>query len=149
LTINYRFDSSIFQLNYIKKNSLSFIDSYLPILFSFHLYYIAIAIEQIISMCCSEGEEWGTQRNSCSDYKQRLDLVPNELYGLCLSTVEICCSKQQEIYQCTAGQIAAKSGLDCYQKDKKSHTGIEYYKVGNFFTFSLCSNDNIVLITLL
>lgn len=82
-------------------------------------------------MCCSEGEEWGTQRKPCNEFNvQQLELVPNEMYGLCLSTVELCCSKQHNINECTAGQTAAKSGLDCTQKDKKSSkNGVEYYKV--------------------
>ncbi|XP_062564121.1 fibulin-2 isoform X2 [Armigeres subalbatus] len=85
----------------------------------------AIAIEQILSLCCQEGEEWGTQNRLCSSFNNTLEIVPGELRGLCLSTVEICCSKQHKIYQCTAGQIAARQGLSCSLKGE--HTGSEFY----------------------
>ncbi|XP_055626576.1 fibulin-1 isoform X3 [Toxorhynchites rutilus septentrionalis] len=85
----------------------------------------AIAIEQILSLCCQEGEEWGTQNRLCSSFNKSLELVPGELRGLCLSTIEICCSKQHKIYQCTAGQIAARQGLSCSLKG--DHSGSEFY----------------------
>ncbi|XP_055536331.1 fibulin-1 isoform X5 [Wyeomyia smithii] len=85
----------------------------------------AIAIEQILSLCCQEGEEWGTQHRLCSSFNKSLELVPKELRGLCLSTIEICCSKQHKIYQCTAGQIAARQGLSCSLKG--DHSGSEFY----------------------
>ncbi|XP_058053423.1 fibulin-1 [Anopheles bellator] len=84
-----------------------------------------IAIEQILSLCCQEGEEWGLQSRLCSSYNKSLELVPAGLHGLCLSTIEICCSKQHKIYQCTAGQIAAKQGLSCSLKG--DHSGSEFY----------------------
>ncbi|XP_058117872.1 fibulin-1-like [Anopheles coustani] len=85
----------------------------------------AIAIEQILSLCCQDGEEWGTQNRLCSTYNKSLELVPAGLHGLCLSTIEICCSKQHKIYQCTAGQIAARQGLSCSLKG--DHSGSEFY----------------------
>nr|XP_029731704.1 fibulin-1 isoform X4 [Aedes albopictus] len=85
----------------------------------------AIAIEQILSLCCQEGEEWGTQHRLCSSFNNTLEIVPGELRGLCLSTVEICCSKQHKIYKCTEGQIAARQGLSCSLKDGQS--GSEFY----------------------
>ncbi|XP_035788018.1 fibulin-1-like isoform X3 [Anopheles albimanus] len=84
-----------------------------------------IAIEQILSLCCQKGEEWGIQNRLCSSYNNSLELVPAGLHGLCLSTIEICCSKQHKIYQCTAGQIAAKQGLSCSLKG--DHSGSEFY----------------------
>uniref|UniRef100_A0A182N3D6 EGF-like domain-containing protein n=1 Tax=Anopheles dirus TaxID=7168 RepID=A0A182N3D6_9DIPT len=85
----------------------------------------AIAIEQILSLCCQDGEEWGLQSRTCSSYNKSLELVPAGLHGLCLSTIEICCSKQHKIYQCTAGQIAARQGLSCSLKG--DHSGSEFY----------------------
>ncbi|KXJ70373.1 hypothetical protein RP20_CCG023913 [Aedes albopictus] len=85
----------------------------------------SIAIEQILSLCCQEGEEWGTQHRLCSSFNNTLEIVPGELRGLCLSTVEICCSKQHKIYKCTEGQIAARQGLSCSLKDGQS--GSEFY----------------------
>ncbi|XP_065089708.1 fibulin-1 isoform X2 [Ochlerotatus camptorhynchus] len=85
----------------------------------------AIAMEQILSLCCQEGEGWGTQHRLCSSFNNTLEIVPGELRGLCLSTVEICCSKQHKIYQCTAGQIAARQGLSCSLKG--DHSGSEFY----------------------
>ncbi|XP_021709534.1 fibulin-2 isoform X2 [Aedes aegypti] len=85
----------------------------------------AIAIEQILSLCCQEGEEWGTQHKLCSSFNNTLEIVPGELRGLCLSTVEICCSKQHKIYKCTEGQIAARQGLSCSLKGH--HSGSEFY----------------------
>nr|XP_040234609.2 fibulin-1 isoform X2 [Anopheles coluzzii] len=85
----------------------------------------AIAIEQILSLCCQEGEEWGLQSRTCSSFNKSLELVPAGLHGLCLSTIEICCSKQHKIYQCTAGQIAARQGLSCSLKG--DHSGSEFY----------------------
>lgn len=63
----------------------------------------AVDIETVVSACCNEGNEWGTQRKHCNEYKFNLDknIVPAGLQGLCLSTVEICCAKQHRIYQCT------------------------------------------------
>uniref|UniRef100_A0A182JMQ3 EGF-like domain-containing protein n=1 Tax=Anopheles atroparvus TaxID=41427 RepID=A0A182JMQ3_ANOAO len=84
-----------------------------------------IAIEQILSLCCQDGEEWGIQNRLCSTYNKSLELVPAGLHGLCLSTIEICCSKQHKIYQCTAGQIAARQGLSCSLKG--DHSGSEFY----------------------
>uniref|UniRef100_A0A182P2M6 EGF-like domain-containing protein n=1 Tax=Anopheles epiroticus TaxID=199890 RepID=A0A182P2M6_9DIPT len=80
----------------------------------------AIAIEQILSLCCQEGEEWGLQSRTCSSFNKSLELVPAGLHGMCLSTIEICCSKQHKIYQCTAGQIAARQGLSCSLKGDHS-----------------------------
>lgn len=63
----------------------------------------AVDIESIVSQCCNEGNDWGSQRKHCNEYKFNLDknVVPAGLHGLCLSTVEICCAKQHRIYQCT------------------------------------------------
>ncbi|XP_052902971.1 latent-transforming growth factor beta-binding protein 4 [Anopheles moucheti] len=88
-------------------------------------YGETIAIEQILSLCCQQGEEWGLQSRTCSSYNESLELVPAGLHGLCLSTIEICCSKQHKIYQCTAGHIAARQGRSCSPKGDQS--GSEFY----------------------
>lgn len=74
----------------------------------------AVDIESVVSVCCNEGNEWGTQRKHCNEYKFNLDkdIVPAGLQGLCLSTVEICCAKQHRIYQCT-GEIERELSLFC------------------------------------
>lgn len=71
--------------------------------FSSPIIVAAVDIESIVSQCCNEGNEWGSQRKHCNEYKFNLDknVVPAGLHGLCLSTVEICCAKQHRIYQCT------------------------------------------------
>ncbi|XP_035894268.1 fibulin-1 isoform X2 [Anopheles stephensi] len=84
-----------------------------------------IAIEQILSLCCQQGEAWGSQSRTCSSYNESLELVPAGLHGLCLSTIEICCSKQHKIYQCKAGHIAARQGRSCSPKGDQS--GSEFY----------------------
>jgi fibulin 1/2 len=63
----------------------------------------AVNIESIVTLCCNEGNDWGSQKKHCDQYKFNLDqeIVPPGLQGLCLSTVEICCAKQHRIYQCT------------------------------------------------
>lgn len=80
-----------------QRNSFSFVKQPESFLFS------AVDIESVVSLCCNEGNEWGTQRKHCNEYKFNLDknIVPAGLQGLCLSTVEICCAKQHRIYQCT------------------------------------------------
>lgn len=90
-------------------------------------------------MCCNEGEQWGVDEKHCSLFDNRVD-VADELQGLCLSTVEICCSKQHQIFQCTAGQIAAKNGLSCLSQNS-STTGSDFFKVG-----SLQSDCNILCV---
>uniref|UniRef100_A0A336K111 CSON005259 protein n=1 Tax=Culicoides sonorensis TaxID=179676 RepID=A0A336K111_CULSO len=85
-----------------------------------------IAIDQVVSLCCNEGEQWGVERKDCSTFEKRVD-VADELQGLCLSTVEICCSKQHQIYQCMAGQTAAKNGLSCLTLNS-STIGSDYFK---------------------
>ena len=67
------------------------------------LCFSAVDIESVVTQCCQEGNEWGSQRKHCNEYKFNLDknVVPSGLHGLCLSTVEICCAKQHRIYQCT------------------------------------------------
>jgi len=75
-------------------------------LVNYSLHFIpfpAVDIESIVSHCCNEGNDWGSQRKHCNEYKFNLDknVVPAGLHGLCLSTVEICCAKQHRIYQCT------------------------------------------------
>jgi fibulin 1/2 len=56
-----------------------------------------------VTLCCNEGNDWGSQKKHCDQYKFNLDqeIVPPGLQGLCLSTVEICCAKQHRIFQCT------------------------------------------------
>lgn len=70
--------------------------------FNFY-FFSAVDIESVVSLCCNEGNEWGSERKHCNEYKFNLDknVVPPGLHGLCLSTVEICCAKQHRIYQCT------------------------------------------------
>lgn len=65
-------------------------------------FFSAVDIESIVTQCCNEGNEWGTQHKHCNEYQFNLDknVVPAGLHGLCLSTVEICCAKQHRIYQC-------------------------------------------------
>lgn len=92
-----------------------------------------IAIDQVVSLCCNEGEQWGVERKRCTSFDKRVD-VADELQGLCLSTVEICCSKQHRIYQCAAGQIAAKNGLSCLHKN--ATTGSEFYKVSTIYLYN-------------
>lgn len=86
--------------------------------FSHHLH-TAVDIESIVSQCCNEGNDWGSQRKHCNEYKFNLDknVVPAGLHGLCLSTVEICCAKQHRIYQCTGKHGSCKScELSFYKK---------------------------------
>jgi fibulin 1/2 len=92
-----------------------------------HASFPAIANEQILSLCCNYGEEWGQENTEvpCSTFNGSLELVPVELHGLCLSAVEICCSKQHKIYQCSAGQYAARQGLSCALQERSS--GSEFF----------------------
>lgn len=96
--------------------------------FKKYTFVADIAIDQVVSLCCNEGEQWGVEQKHCSAFDRRVD-VADELQGLCLSTVEICCSKQHQIYQCTAGQIAAKNGRSCLSQNC-STTGNDFFKVG-------------------
>lgn len=86
-----------------------------------------ISIDQVVSLCCNEGEQWGVEKKHCSSFDNRVD-VADELQGLCLSTVEICCSKQHQIFQCAAGQTAAKNELSCLSQNS-STTGSDFFKV--------------------
>ncbi|CRL08285.1 CLUMA_CG020931, isoform A [Clunio marinus] len=89
---------------------------------------MAVDIESVVNLCCNEGNEWGSQRKHCNEYKFNLDnnVVPAGLHGLCLSTVEICCAKQHRIYQCTAGSVAAKSSSSC--DNTADNYGTEFFK---------------------
>lgn len=78
---------------------------------------LELAIDQVVSLCCSEGEQWGSERKRCASFDKRLEIVPVSLQGMCLSTVEICCAKQNRIFQCQAGQVAAKGGLSCVHQN--------------------------------
>lgn len=93
--------------------------------------YTDIAIDQVVALCCSEGEQWGLEHKQCASYDKKLEIVPQQYVGMCLSTVEICCAKQQRIFQCAAGQVAAKEGKSCQHKNLTA--GRDEYKVKLFF----------------
>lgn len=99
-------------------------------LFSF-FHCLEVDIERVIENCCNEGNEWGSQKKHCNEYKFNLDkdIVPIELHGLCLSTLEICCSKQHRIHQCRAGSTSARTGGSC--NNNRDNFGTEFFKVIN------------------
>uniref|UniRef100_A0A1B0CWY4 Putative latent-transforming growth factor beta-binding protein 4 n=1 Tax=Lutzomyia longipalpis TaxID=7200 RepID=A0A1B0CWY4_LUTLO len=70
------------------------------------------ALDDTMRLCCHVGKEWAVEGSNCTGASLPAD-IPVELRGVCLSTVEICCVRQQRDLQCIGGQAAAKRGATC------------------------------------
>lgn len=71
-------------------------------------------MKQILSRCCTAGEELAERGETCSDLNPPLDVVPTEMISSCLFSSEICCSAKVRIEDCKTGVLEAKNGNDCH-----------------------------------
>lgn len=73
-----------------------------------------VSLNDTLNQCCHLGSQWATEGTNCTEYDQSLDEgIPVELLHVCLSTVEICCVRQQRHLQCIGGQSAARRDATC------------------------------------
>ncbi|XP_049782104.1 fibulin-1-like isoform X2 [Schistocerca cancellata] len=75
-------------------------------------------MEMVLSMCCSLGESWAGNSFLCSEYPSPVAGIPREQQSVCLSAIEICCTRTKRDEQCESGKTAARSGKDCTPEDK-------------------------------
>ncbi|XP_049954285.1 fibulin-1-like isoform X2 [Schistocerca serialis cubense] len=75
-------------------------------------------MEMVLSMCCSLGESWAGNPFLCSEYPSPVAGIPREQQSVCLSTIEICCTRTKRDELCESGKTAARSGKDCTPEDK-------------------------------
>lgn len=89
----------------------------------------AASFEEMVNYCCMEGIKWAEKENTCTKINSVTEPIPVELMSVCLSTAEICCTRQYRSLECIVGMKAAKSGNTC-NRDPKTITGAEsdYYK---------------------
>ena len=85
-----------------------------------------LKLDEILSQCCTSGEDLATNEEECKNFKPALDTVPAELISACFFSSEICCSSKLRIDQCKSGVLAAKDGQDCHSPQNK--TGSDFYK---------------------
>lgn len=67
----------------------------------------------MVDYCCSEGIKWSEDENTCVKIKSVTETIPIELMSVCLSTAEICCTRQYRSRECLIGMSAAKNGNTC------------------------------------
>lgn len=87
------------------------------------LLEINFKVEEVLSQCCTIGEDLATSEQECKNYKS--PEVPAELMSACFFSSEICCTSKLRIDECKRGVLAAREGSDCHGKNK---TGSELYK---------------------
>ncbi|XP_049844466.1 fibrillin-2-like isoform X2 [Schistocerca gregaria] len=75
-------------------------------------------MEMVLSMCCSLGESWAGNSFLCSEYPSPVAGIAREQQSVCLSAIEICCTRTKRDEQCESGKTAARSGKDCTPEDK-------------------------------
>lgn len=99
-------------LPYISKFNCVNVIVYCSCFYKFSCIYFTV--KQILSRCCSDGEELAERGETCSDLNPPVDVVPPEMMSSCLFSSEICCAAKVRIEDCKSGVIAAKDGSDCH-----------------------------------
>lgn len=92
--------------------------------FSLICFFVDGKFDEIMTQCCTAGEEHASKEEHCRNFKP--PSVDAEMISACLYSSEICCATRLRINRCKAGVLSAKDGLDCHSPNNE--TGSEFYK---------------------